>query len=596
MQMIKNEQAVTVTLEAILLFSITVMLLGMVMLSFQSINEQASETVMKEQYAGIGNDIASKILDMDLEIKASLSEGSEISIENELDLIPTVANKPYMVELEEGNVVVRSIGSPSVTVKVPFNPDVNVVSGSTIQSLASEHHLMYDPNGQIMFKDGGAAATVDDTWPIIYIQYPLDMAELDGTETIRVDTWDDIEVAKVEYYIDEDYATQVGSSPFSWVWDTTTISDGTYTITAFIYDRSGHYSYDTRTYVVDNGLDLIAPTGEIVSPENGSSTDFNPPTIEAIVSDNLGIDNDSIVIELDGVDVTENATITNTSILEYNIVYLPPAKLTEDTHTVYVYAEESYYGGVAPYTQNVTLNWNFTIEPINDATDPTISINFPLRDEDLVAGEKIRVSYTATDNTAADDSGIDYLLINISVNSTDYYEHEETISVYPVSVSYANGAWEFSELYQLDKEYDYNITVFDRDGNSKTDLKGTLSVLTGQASSLVISDYTDQDASESVVEFNIKSSGADVDIRGLYVTFSVGKLSEISFGGVVWANPNDLNPSADVLFGSLYRVPTTDTALTLTFTKDLNLVDDPLSITLYFDDGTSKDVEISLNP
>ena len=75
MYMIKDEQAVSITIESILLFSITVMLLGMVMLSFQSINEQASDTVMRELYGSIGNDVALKILDLDNEVKASLSQG-----------------------------------------------------------------------------------------------------------------------------------------------------------------------------------------------------------------------------------------------------------------------------------------------------------------------------------------------------------------------------------------------------------------------------------------------------------------------------------------------------------------------------------------
>jgi hypothetical protein len=155
--MINDEQAVTVTIETILLFSITVMLLGMVLLSFQSINEQASETVMREMYGSIGNDIASKILDMDKEVKASLSQGSIVSIENEIDLYPTVANKPYLVELDKGNVIVQTIGSPEVTVKVPFNPDINVVPGSSLYSTTGEHVIIYDANGQIMFKNSGVA-------------------------------------------------------------------------------------------------------------------------------------------------------------------------------------------------------------------------------------------------------------------------------------------------------------------------------------------------------------------------------------------------------------------------------------------------------
>jgi hypothetical protein len=153
---------------------------------------------MKELYTSIGNDVASKILDMDKEVKASLSEGSVISIENEIDLYSRVANQPYLVELEEGNVIVQTIGSPKVTVKVPFNPDINVVPGSTLFSTAAEHVIVYDPNGQIMFKNGGVSATVDNIWPEVAIVYPFSMSTIAGTTEIKVDVWDDIEVAKVE--------------------------------------------------------------------------------------------------------------------------------------------------------------------------------------------------------------------------------------------------------------------------------------------------------------------------------------------------------------------------------------------------------------
>ncbi len=594
MRMINDEQAVTVTIETILLFSITVMLLGMVMLSFQSINDQASETVMREQYASIGNDVASKILDMDKEVKASLSQGSIVSIENEINLYSTVANKKYFVELEEGNVIVQTIDSPKVTVKVPFNPDINVVSGSRLYSMASEHAIVYDPNGQIMFKNGGVAATVDNQWPEIVIIYPFSMSTIDGTTEIKVDVWDDIEVAKVEYYIGKSYETYE-AFPFTWEWDTTTISDGTYTITALAYDRAGHYSYDTSTYIVDNGLDLEAPTAEIISPANGSSIDFNPPTIKAVVSDNLAIDNSSIKLWLDTVDVTANATITNTTIREYTIEYIPPDSLTEGTtYYVELYAEELFYGSGNEYNKNVTLRWNFTIEAIPNTANPTANINFPLRDDQLVAGEHIRVQYYASDT----DSGIDYLVINVTDNQSNVYERRENVSTYPSVIYSVSTSWQFSQVYELGKTYTYNVTVYDRAGNSYNPGQlGPFTLLTGEASHLIV-NYNDFNTVDEEVEFYIHSSGLDIDINGLDVTFSQGKLEEIYFGGVLHASPqpNKANPPiAEATFAN-YRVPTTDTSLKLVFSKVFLAADNPLFITIYFKDGTSKNLDIILNP
>lgn len=590
MRMIHDEQAVTVTIETILLFSITVMLLGMVLLSFQSINEQASETVMREMYGSIGNDIASKILDMDKEVKASLSQGSIVSIENEIDLYPTVANKPYLVELDKGNVIVQTIGSPEVTVKVPFNPDINVVPGSSLYSTTGEHVIIYDANGQIMFKNSGVAATVDNQWPEVAIVYPFSMSTIDNTTEIKVDVWDDIEVAKVEYYIDGNYETYK-AFPFTWKWDTTTISDGTYTITALAYDRAGHYSYETNTYIVDNGLDLEAPTAEIISPANGSSTDFNPPTIKAVVSDNIAIDNSSIELWLDSVDVTANATITNTTIREYTIEYIPPANLTESTYDVELYAEELFYGSGNSLNKNVTLRWNFTIEAIPNTADPTANFNFPLRDDHLVAGEYITVSYDASDT----DSGIDYLIINVTYNQSNVSERRENVSMYPTVIYSVSSSWQFLEVYELGKTYTYNFTVYDRAGNSyNPGQMGPFTVLTGEASHLIV-NYSDFNTDSKEVEFYIHSSGPDIDIDGMDVTFSQGKLEEIYFGGVLHASPSAVKPLAEVTFAN-YRVPTTDTSLKLVFSFVFLAADDPLFITIYFKDGTSKNLDITLNP
>ncbi|MDF1557505.1 MAG: Ig-like domain-containing protein [ANME-2 cluster archaeon] len=593
MQLKNDERAVTVTIESILLFCITVMLLGMVMLSFQSINEQASETVMREQYASIGNDIASKLVDMDVEIKASLSEGSVVAIRNEVDLPSLVADKPYEIELSDGNIVLRSLASPSVTMNIPFDPDINVVPGSKVHSMVAEHALVYDPNGQIMFENGGVAATPDDTWPQIYIMDlpPGNRIELQGTETIRVDTWDDIEVSKVEYYIDAYYQNTVSTPPFSWVWNTNTTSDGTYTITAVIYDRAGHFSYDTRIYIIDNGIDLVAPTAEIVSPLNGSTTDFNPPLIEAKVMDNIAIDNSSIELWFNSVDVTANATITNTSLTEYTIQYTPPAPLAvAQTYDVYVYAAELFYGVGNSTNQNVTLEWNFTVVAITDTTDPILNINFPVNSANLVTGQNIRVTYDSTDNTADDDSGIDYFVINVTYNSSTLYNHTEIVTTYPTVTYFISGTWEFPQVYVLNGVYEYNMTVYDRAGNSAYKEKGPFTVLTGQASNLIV-DTTDTNSDARIITFTIRSSGPDIDISGMYVTSSTSaKLTKLEFGGTTWwLKTAGQSTPYEVPFGSLYRVPTTDTPTTLTFKADPGIVD----ITIRFDDGTTQDVSIT---
>jgi len=273
-----------------------------------------------------------------------------------------------------------------------------------------------------------------------------------------------------------------------------------------------------------------------------------------VVRDNIAIDNSSIELWLDTVDVTANATITNTTIREYTIEYIPPANLSNGTHNVELNATELYcvLGNCSEYTKNVTLRWNFTIEQIPNTANPTANINFPIRDDHLVAGEHITVSYDASDT----DSGIDYLIINVTDNQSNVPPRRENVS----------------NPGQL----------------------GPFTVLTGEASYFIV-NYSDFNTDSKEVEFYIHSSGPDIDINGLDVTFYQGKLEEIYFGGVLHASPSAGKPLAEVTFAN-YRVPTTDTSLKLVFSKVFVAADDPLFITIYFKDGTSKNLEINLNP
>jgi len=599
MRMINDERAVTVTLETILLFTITVMMLGMVMLSFDSINDRASETVMREQYASIGNDVASKIVDMDVEIKASLLEDSVVEIRKEMNLPTLVANKPYEIEISTGKITVSSASSPFVTVIVPLDPDVNVADGSKVHSMVAEHNLIFEHTGQIMFENGGVDAILDDTWPTISILTPYNGAQVSDIETITVLALDNIGISRVEYYIDGYYQTTVSNSPYSWEWNTYPTSDGTYTIVAMVYDRAGHYNYDTRSYTVDNGVDSVPPTGEIVSPLNGTTTDYNPIPIEAIVRDNIAIDLSSIKIWLyDGSDlddITANSTITNTSLTEYTIRYLPSTLFAEGTYEVYVNASELFYGSGDPENKNVTLWWNFTIVPINDIIDPTISIDKPFSSADLDPGEYIRVEYTATDNTAG-DSGIDYLVINVTLNNSDVYTKRVNISTYPTVIKSITSARTFSQTYVPGGIYEYNITVYDRAGNSDYASTGPFVAPSGMAAELE-GDFNDTNLLGSKVDFNIRSKGPAIVINGMDINYPSGnKLKIIDFdGSPKWSDNMGVLPIISVTFVPLQTVTTTDRVVSFILKTPPDLswpADELIQITVYFTDGTSKDITV----
>lgn len=579
MKMFGDDNAVTVTIESVLLFSITVMLLGMVMLSFQSINNQASETVMREQYGSVGNDIASKILDLDIEIKASLSEGSVVNIENILNLRPTIANKPYSIEIGQGKVIVSSVGSPSVTVEVPFDPDLNVVSGSKIYSSQGEYIIMYDPNGQILFKNGGVDATIDDEWPIISITGPTEN-EINGTVVVQVNVTDNVEISKVEYFINGKYITTSKSDPFSWTWDTIDYY-GVYTITAIAYDRVGHDSFDTRTYSIDNGVDNEKPTIEVIYPDDSLSTKFNPPPIKVILRDNTFIDVSSIELILDKgeeveKDITANLTITNTTRKKYTVEYTSSDKMSNATHYLYIFVRDEYYGDQIDLNNNESLTWSFTVDDISDEVNPTVSIDSPLNEQQLVEGE-ITVQFKVSDA----DSGIDYITLNVTDGNNTYFKREN-VSTYPDILHDHSGSWGMSQEYELYEIYSYNLTAYDRAGNSKSYVVSDLQYRQSQAEDLIIGT-NDVDSDSTLIVFPIKSQKPVLTITGMDITFSTSiKLKKIYIDGTpAYANPNSLSP---VSVTGDKTVSVSEMYVTLEFVGDIT--SNPV-VTIHFSDGTS---------
>lgn len=97
--------------------------------------------------------------------------------------------------------------------------------------------------------------------------------------------------------------------------------------------------------------DIVPPTITNVVPADEAVLDKadTKPTIKAEYSDPSGIDTEKVQILLDGVDVTENATVTESS-----IEYIPIEDLNQGTHLVTVYVEDNFLNKAG-------FTWTFAI-------------------------------------------------------------------------------------------------------------------------------------------------------------------------------------------------------------------------------------------
>ncbi|MFC1717863.1 Ig-like domain-containing protein, partial [Candidatus Poribacteria bacterium] len=130
----------------------------------------------------------------------------------------------------------------------------------------------------------------DMTPPTVTITGPLPGSEVSGTITIATTVSDNTGVegiTNVEFYVDGALSGNDTTHPFSYSWDTTTVSDGSRTIEAKAYDEAENMGTDQVSVMVNN-VDTIPPTVTITTPAAGSEVS-GTTTVVASVSDNNGV-------------------------------------------------------------------------------------------------------------------------------------------------------------------------------------------------------------------------------------------------------------------------------------------------------------------
>ncbi|WP_342303925.1 hypothetical protein [Methanolobus sp. ZRKC5] len=144
-----DENAVSVSIGFILTFSITVLMLVMVLSSFYSLMDQAEQTVMRDEFEIHGSDIAVRIASMDTMIGAAENSGSQIGeIRYELSLPSKIAGKTYSLEFVNStkDIVLTSDDRDETIVKVPYYADNAVVYSTTLYSQKNEYVMTYEPD------------------------------------------------------------------------------------------------------------------------------------------------------------------------------------------------------------------------------------------------------------------------------------------------------------------------------------------------------------------------------------------------------------------------------------------------------------------
>ncbi|WP_281999185.1 Ig-like domain-containing protein [Geotalea uraniireducens] len=219
---------------------------------------------------------------------------------------PTVSiSSPAAAATVKGTVTVSATASDNVKVsKVEFYVN-NVLkrtdtyapysySWDTTTGADGSYTLLakaYDAAGNVG-QSSAVKVTVknDTTAPTVSISSPATGTTVTGVTTVTATASDNVSVSKVEFYVNGTLKATDTASPYTFSWDTTSLTNGSYSLTAKAYDASGNVGQSsTVTATVNNPVaDTTAPTVAISSPTSGSTVS-GTATVSVAASDNVGV-------------------------------------------------------------------------------------------------------------------------------------------------------------------------------------------------------------------------------------------------------------------------------------------------------------------
>lgn len=101
----------------------------------------------------------------------------------------------------------------------------------------------------IVISTSGGGGGGDTTAPATSITSPANGATVSGTINVTADATDNVGVTKVEFYLDGALAASDTSSPYEWSWNTTTVADGSHSLSSKAYDAAGNVGSSAATSV-----------------------------------------------------------------------------------------------------------------------------------------------------------------------------------------------------------------------------------------------------------------------------------------------------------------------------------------------------------
>ena len=129
----------------------------------------------------------------------------------------------------------------------------------------------------------------DTTPPTVAISTPVNGGTVSGTVGVVATASDDVGVASVQFLLNgANLGPALSTRPYTTVWDTKTVSNGTYRLTAVARDFAGNANVSADVSVTVSNTDATAPNVTISTPSVGATVGGSIG-VAATASDNVGI-------------------------------------------------------------------------------------------------------------------------------------------------------------------------------------------------------------------------------------------------------------------------------------------------------------------
>jgi hypothetical protein len=167
--------------------------------------------------------------------------------------------------------------------------------------------------------------------------------------TISINATDETGIPSVDFYLDDEIKESDGVMPYEFLWDSTTIPDGTHTLTAKAYDTGGKSALDTISINVQNG-DLEPPS----APTNLATAEVSWNQVDLYWSastDNVGILGYDVYRDGAHITTSETTSFSDTGLsastsYSYSVVAKDPAgNISEPSNVLVVSTDEQVLYG-----------------------------------------------------------------------------------------------------------------------------------------------------------------------------------------------------------------------------------------------------------